>query len=106
MGNPSQKSRNYWAAFLAKHEAAVCATGLPRVAFRGEDRLRRLLLYEGTVSTLDEGEAALESLDSTQWTALEKFCRVFFHEFESRDPLEQFLAFKRELQRRESEFRA
>ena len=105
MGMNSRKKRDYWASFLADHNALVSATGLPSVALDSEDRFRRLL-GEGSVSTAGMQMASLGRLDAQQWAALEKFCRVFFLEFESYEPIESFLAFKDELRRRGSSFTA
>ena len=74
-------------------------------ALHSEDRLRGLL-GEGSVSTEGMQRASLDHLDNQQWAALEEFCRAFFREFESYDPLEQFLPFKHEMWRRGSGFRA
>jgi hypothetical protein len=83
----------------------VSATGLPSVALHSEDRFRRLL-GEGSVSLARTRLASLDRLDAQQWAALEGFCLAFFHGFESYEPLELFLAFKHELRRRRSGFRA
>jgi hypothetical protein len=99
-----RKRGGNWRRYLAAHDETVLATGLPPLVFHSEGRFRRLL-GEGTVSTEGTLRASLDSLDDQQWVALERFCRAFFQEFESYEPLEQFLAFKHELQRRGSAFR-
>jgi hypothetical protein len=99
MGTRSRKLRDSWASFLTDHNTLVSATGLPSSALHSEARFRRLL-GEGSVNAAGTQEASLASLDAQQWAALEGFCRLFFQEFESYDPLEQFLAFKHELRRR------
>jgi hypothetical protein len=100
-----RKPGDGWAAFITEHHALVSATGLPSVALRSEDRFRRLL-GEGSVSLAGTIRASLGRLDAEQWAALEGFCRAFFHEFESYEPLEMFLALKHELRRRGRGFRA
>jgi hypothetical protein len=104
MGKHSRKRRDGWEAYLATHEHLVYPIDLPAFVLLSEFQFRKLL-GEGIVHTMDGEQASLSSLDATQWDALEKFCKVFFLEFESYDPLEQFLALKHELQRRGSNFR-
>jgi hypothetical protein len=105
MSSRSRKLRHGWPSFLEAHEEQVFATGLPLVAFHSEDRFRRLL-SEGILSTAGSQAASLAVLNDRQWATLEEFCRIFFSEYESYDPLEQFLAFKYELRRRGSRFHA
>jgi hypothetical protein len=101
----SRKLGDYWADFLAEHNALVSATGWPSVALHSEGRFRRPL-GEGSVSLAGTKWASLDRLDSQQWAAMEGFCRALFDDFESYEPFEQFLAFKHELRRRGSGFRA
>jgi hypothetical protein len=105
MRNRRRKPGAGWTAFVAEHNAPVAATGLPSVALHSEDRFRRLL-GERSVSLAGTQWASLDRLDAEQWAALEGFCRAFFYEFESYEPLELFLAFKHVLRRRGSGFRA
>ena len=94
-----RKRLDSWTSFLNDHRDVVCATNLLPVALHSEARFRRLL-SEGRVKVVGGQEECLCRLDAEQWLALERFCKVFFDEFESCYPLEFFLAFKHELQRR------
>jgi hypothetical protein len=80
----------------------LAETGIPESVTRNEHRFRDLL-REGTTS-LGDVTVLLTAFSDVQWSALEGFATVFFSEFESYAPLHLFLAFRREIERRETEF--
>jgi hypothetical protein len=53
-----------------------------------------------------EVAVSLAQLPAEQWAALEQFATVFFREYESYAPFDLFPAFRREVDRRVTGFRA
>lgn len=91
-----------WQRFCDQHRELLAETGLPVSVTSAEHRFRDLL-REGHVS-IGQVVTSLRDIMEAQWSALERFADLFFHEFESYAPLEEFREFRRELDRRESKF--
>jgi hypothetical protein len=100
----SHNRHDTWQRFCTRHAAWLADTGIPESVTRNEHRFRDLLC-EGTTSRGDV-TVLLTALSDVQWSALEGFATVFFREFESYAPLDLFLAFRREIERRRTEFSA
>ena len=93
-----------WLRFCGLYRDLLADTGLPEAITHSEDRFRDLL-RDG--SAAGRGVAvALGDLSGEQWAGLEQFAAVFFRECESYAPLELFPAFRREVERRGTGFRA
>jgi hypothetical protein len=100
-GNSQQKT---WLRFCGKHAQLLAETGLPPALAHSVHHFRNLL-HDGQVE-VNEVNISLANLSDEQWYALEKFATVFFDAYESYAPLDIFLAFRQEVQRRGSKFLA
>lgn len=87
-----------WLQFCSLHQGLIAEIGLPKAIVYGEDRFRDLL-RDGSAAGCGV-RVTLSELSDGQWTALERFAFVFFHECESYAPLVLFPAFRREAERR------
>lgn len=86
-----------WLRFCSDNQAELDANELMPVAL-SENKFRDLL-HSGSIS-VHGASVTLESLTPQQWAALSDFCERYFNEFESYSPLEQFLAYAKEHERR------
>jgi hypothetical protein len=89
-----------WERFCEKYKDSIEKTGLPTEIVRAEHRFRDLL-RDGIVEIRGHN-TSLDTLDANQWLSLQEFAGVFFHEFESYAPLDEFPAFRKEAERRRS----
>ena len=99
----SKKRRNAkerWEDFCHQHIRSLEEACLPEPVASSEAVFRELL-YKGSVKTRNQ-LFSLEELDAKEWEGLKAFASKFFNEFESYAPLDRFLAFGREVDRRDS----
>ncbi len=93
-----------WLQFCRLEQESLAGTGIPVGIYHSEDRFRDLL-RDGAAA--GQGAAvALVDLSVEHWAALERFVAVFFREYESYAPLDLFPAFRQEVERRQTDFRA
>jgi hypothetical protein len=93
-----------WIAFLQEHADMLVQTGLPPMALRSLGGFRNL--FRDGIIRFGDNETRLENLSQTQWICLESFAKVYFDEFDSFVPLDLYPAFREELNKRGSKFRA